>query len=250
MPGENRPAVGDRVEISFAPIPSHVKADSPPEVAGAAQSQAQEKADQSGGYHAHLRFPGIGSVNVTKSKRQQGSGRPEVHSFGKHPLGVPAQQEIFKQRRDQKENCIVSGKFPDARPMQSQRAKLKSAHQPHRQHQDAEGTDAPQCTHPKVSTKSGSCREPKVAKCLVLNASHGKTRHDRSQHHAEFDRHSPPEPADLRTERYRQPTFHQKHHPANRQINQPSRAGIESFWADQNILERRFPADGRFRGRR
>src|ERR1700674_956096 len=39
MPRQNRPTVGNRIQIAFAPIPRHVKAACPPQVASPAQRE-------------------------------------------------------------------------------------------------------------------------------------------------------------------------------------------------------------------
>ena len=252
VPGKKHPTVGNGVQIAFAPIPRHVKADSPPQIARPPQRQTQKETDQARCYEPNLRFARIVAVDVTERKRQKRRRRPEVHRLPKHPLRVTADQEFFKQSCQQKKHRVKRRKLPDARTVQSQRqrSELKRARDSQSQHKDAQRPDPPQRSHPEISAKGAARWQAELAEWPVFDVGHQKTRQDRGQHQAAFDHHAPPEDAQIRPQRHYQPAFHLVNGPRHRQVNQPANGRVNALRTDETIAQHRLAATARRAWRR
>ena len=115
MAGSDASAVRDRVEKTLAPIPRHVEADGPPEIAGAAEGEAEKEADADDGRDADFCFAGIDEMHGSEEKREERGGRPEMHSPGEDPLRIATREEVFEDGSDEKEDGVVETKLDDAR---------------------------------------------------------------------------------------------------------------------------------------
>ena len=111
MAARNRAAVRNGIEITFTPIPGHVKADGEPEGAGAANRQTEKEAYDDYGEDADGFFAGVETVHCSKEDGEQGGGRPETHSEGKHPERIAAREEVFEESDDQKKYRVVKPKL-------------------------------------------------------------------------------------------------------------------------------------------
>src|ERR1700722_15779025 len=114
MARKNRAAVGDGVQEAFSPIPCHMEADTPPQIARPSQRETQEEANQSCSDQAGLPLAGIFAVHEPERERKKDRGGPEIKSASKDPLRVAAQEELFEESCKEKKKGVISREFPDA----------------------------------------------------------------------------------------------------------------------------------------
>src|SRR5487761_270926 len=97
MSGGGEAAVGDAVDERLAVIPCGVQADGEPDVPGAAQSEAEKKADVCRGESAGPRFSCVLQMARAEKKREENRGRPEAHAGGESELAVAAKQKFLAE---------------------------------------------------------------------------------------------------------------------------------------------------------
>src|SRR3954471_17265620 len=116
-------AIRNGIEERLSPIPGGVKANCEPEISGAAQSQAKEEADESGGQQAGPMLLIIFQVNESEGAGKGQGSRPEAHAASQRELRVPAQQKFFEQSHQNEENAPECGKLRDPPAIQHDVAK-------------------------------------------------------------------------------------------------------------------------------
>src|SRR2546425_6946654 len=166
------PAIGNRVEVAFAPIPGSVKAHGKPEISGATQGQAEEEADQAGAYEADPCFSRVSKMESAEFDRQHDGCRPEAERLGDRELGVAAHEEFLVEAYQEEEHSPERSKLQDPCTVQGESSKVKEPCAMHHEQQDGKRRDSPQHAHPERLAECAAPWQTVAAERLPFDLRH------------------------------------------------------------------------------